>query len=174
MKYLNKCQGLFGQERLIQVLAFTVLAFLILITGCSKPASWLIPYIPPQYYQCMEATPGDLEKAYFSNYGDKTLATINYNDKMFIFKRIFVTDLMQQQFNEKGYFWVASSKCVPTAAGLVARIKSGDCIDIVGINRGIPKDPDYQWSLLMEDCYYLPAGELALPASGGATFSPGY
>ena len=157
-----------------RTLVITAILCLSFIIGCSKPSPYQIPLIPAEYYQCIEATPGDLEKAYFSNYGDRTLATINYNDKMFIFKGIFVTDLMQQQFKEKGYFWVASSKCVPGDAGLVARIKSGDCIDIVGINRGIPQDPDYRWSLLMEECYFLPAGALALPASGGATFSPGY
>lgn len=99
---------------------------------------------------------------------------MNYNNQSFVFKDLYWTEQMREQFQKLGYVWIACIKCVPSDPEAVMQLKPDAKIDIVGLNTGLPKDPDLNWSLLMISCYFLPAGSLALPAEGGATFAPGY
>ena len=132
------------------------------------------PNIPAAYYQCMEARPEDLEKAYFSNYGNRTLAEMNYNGQLFVFKNLCWSEDWRLQLQQLGHIWISCIKCIPADPEAVAQLKPDTIIDVVGLNTGVPADPTLGWSLVMTDCYFLPAGSIALPASGGATFAPGY
>ena len=152
------------------------IGWLVSVAACSATAFSVQapPMIPMAYYQCMEATPKDLADSYFSPYGNRWLAEFLYTDQKFVFKNIKV-DKQMLQTKGSNYIWVDNTiKCVAISADAVSKLKVGQSIDIVGVMRGIPKEAETQYSLLMTDCYLLPAGSLALPLSGGATFSVGY
>ncbi len=132
------------------------------------------PLLPAEYYQCLEAKPKELEAVYFSPYGLRWLADAMYLDLVFIFKGIEV-DRQVLDFRGADFIWVGQIKCMAQNPADVGKLRQGQVIDVVGINRGVPNMADMQFSLLMEGCYFLPAGALALPLEGGwQTFSASY
>ncbi len=167
-----------GSRRSCLVL-FSLLALLgaCLPAACRGPAyanQDIPPMLPPGYYQCLEAKPKELEAVYFSPYGLRWLADAMYLDLVFVFKGIAV-DKQMLDFRGPDFIWVGQIKCRAKNQADVGRLRQGQVIDVVGINRGVPNMADMQFSLLMEDCYFLPAGSLSLPVEGGwQTFSASY
>jgi hypothetical protein len=151
------------------------LVWVLSIAACAKPAylAQLPPILPPNYYQCVDSTAQAVEGAYFDPYGHRWMAEVQYNDQPFVFKNIEIVEGMMQS---KGpdYIWVDRTQCMAANPADIAKIKVGQVIDVVGIMRGVSKDPDKQMDLLMTDCYFLPAGSVTLPLPGGAVFSSGY
>lgn len=147
---------------------------LLAASACTKVTLEVAPTIPVNYYKCIQATPDDLEKAYFSNYGNRDLAEMNYNGQVFVFKSLIVTELALQQFNDLEYIWFGVVKCVPLDSGSFCPLKLDMHIDVVGVNQGVPDEADMKCSLLMTDCIFMPAGSLALPAGYAPAFIAGY
>jgi hypothetical protein len=131
----------------------------------------IVPYLPPSYYQCVEVLPVDIEKAYYSEYGNVANAAALYNGVTFIYKDQLVDAYMIREVN-KGWLWADLTKCPIINLDLAKQLKPGDRVDIVGtcVGRDLSQSP----GLVFRDCYVLYTGSLQLPAPGGATFSPAY
>ena len=145
-----------------------------------------IPYIPPSYYACIPVNIDDLQKNYFWPSGNLYKAEQAYNNQIFLFSGLRVSASMLVDDNTFDY---SCAHCIAMQPGAVGKLKAGDIIDIVGINRGpLPEaegqpltswfDPDGRviinifvngW-LYFADCIFLPAGSVQLPAPGGSAF----
>jgi hypothetical protein len=125
------------------------------------------PDIPIEYYQCQSVPAGDLVKAYYSRYQENAVARATFNDHIFVLKNIELTDKESAHLHSEGFIWVDMIKCFVTNTAYCARFKTGDKIDLVGVNHG---DTLEFMGLIFLDCYILPAGSLPLPAPeiGGA------
>jgi len=148
---------------------------LVPVTGCAQQAFLenLPPMLPANYYKCIESTTLQVQGSYFDPYGHRWVAEMTYNDQPFVFKDIEVFPSMIES-RGPDYLWVDRIRCKAVNPDDVAKLKVGQIIDVVGIMRGISKDPDLQLNLEMTECYFLPAGAVALPLPGGAAFVPGY
>jgi len=182
------------------VLVITLVSGLAFLTGSCKTNSGsiatqvsqaVIPYIPPSYYACIPTSIDDLFKAYFTRYGNLYLAEQAYNDQIFLFSGIRVVDSMLIDDNTLNY---GNAQIIAMQPGAVGKLKAGDFIDIVGINRGpmpfaegqpitswfdetgaiAPEKQNVQGWLNFTDCIFLPSGSVQLPAPGGAAFVPIY
>jgi hypothetical protein len=145
----------------------------LLISGCAN-GSFLFgppPYVPPEYYNCIQVEPKALVNVYFTGYGDFSKMEALYNDAYYIFKNVQVDERMFIGLNE-GYIWVDQVKCYLVDPDDMGNYKPGDKIDVVGLNKG--PTSYYIAGLTFKNCYVFPAGMLALPASPGGTFTPGY
>ena len=142
--------------------------------GCSKQAYManLPPFLPPQYYDCIEVTPMDLVTSYFSGYTNASAAELAYNDKYFVFKKLHLKDWMITDLSQ-GYIWAGSGiKCELVNVDDMKDFEIDDQIDVVGYNAGVTS---YEIpGLLFKDCYVLPTGAVKLPAVGGGGFNPAY
>ncbi len=162
-----------GVTRLI-ILTLTFCSVVMLAAACGAPSylSNLPDMIPASYYSCLDVSPKVILDAYYNQYGGRYLAEAQYNGQPFIFKNIEVTQSMIEG-QGTDYIWVDRVKCT-LATDFSRYIKEGKLVDIVGTMQGIPIDPDTPYSILMTDCYVIPAGSVALPLAGGATFAPAY
>jgi hypothetical protein len=150
-----------------------IVIFAMAFSGsCKKQGpSVVVPYIPPEYYDCIEAKPSDLIAAYYSQYGNMGHAEENYNNKYFVFKDQIVADWMIKDLGQ-GWIWLPGNiKCVLININDMKALKIGDRIDVVGYNTG-PMSLQVA-GLIFTNCYVLPAGTVNLPVGGG-TFSPVY
>jgi len=138
-------------------------------TTTSSPG--IVPFLPPAYYQCVEVLPVDIEKAYYSEYGNVANAEALYKGVTFVFKDQLVDAYMIREVN-KGWLWSDLTKCPIINIDLAKQMEPGDRVDIVGICTG--RDLTQSPGLVFRDCYVLYTGSLQLPAPGGATFSPAY
>jgi hypothetical protein len=161
-------------KTILSVLSAALAICLAAASACAKATLEAAPTIPVGYYKCMQATPDDLEKAYFSNYGNRDLAEMNYDGQVFVFKKLSVSELALQQYENLGYIWFGVVKCVPLDGGSVCPLKLDMLIDVVGVNQGVPDEPDMKFSLLMTGCVFMPADSLALPAGDAPAFVAGY
>jgi hypothetical protein len=133
-------------------------------TACAgAPQTRPLPALPPEYYQAAVATPADLVYAYYSKYMVISEAEVRYNNMVFVFKNITVTD-KTFAFKKDGYIQEDQIKCfVPDIMNDAKCFQVGDRIDIVGRNLG---DKFGEPGLILADSYILPAGAVALPAPG--------
>jgi hypothetical protein len=149
----------------------------------------IIPYIPPSYYACLQVNLDDLLKNYFTHYGNLDLAEQAYDGQIFVFNSIRV---MQSMIVDGDSFVVSNAQFIAMQPGAVAKLKVGDLIDVVGINRGpMPEaegKPLSDWFdangapliaivsgwLYFTDCIFLPSGSVVLPAPGAPAFVPLY
>ncbi len=165
-----------GLHKALAVLLLGSLCLLVPLTSCAGPAfsDQSAPVLlPAAYYQCYDVTPKAILAAYFDPYGHRWQAEEIYNNQPFIFKNVEV-DAQMLKYKGENFIWVDQIKCVAVSPGEVSKLKKGQMIDVVGLNRGIPNNSDMANSMLMEECYFLPAGSLALPLSGGGGFVAGY
>ena len=143
--------------------------------GCAKPLAYAVihpPFIPAQYYNCIDVTPDDLANAYFNNCAEIKLAENLYNELYFVFKDLELRSWMLTDLT-LGYLWVNSGiKCLLANPEVMRSFKLGEKIDLVGYNSGVGNDAHTE--LLFKDCYVMPAGSLQLPAAGGMEFVPTY
>jgi len=147
-----------------------VLTAMTAFCGCSgSEAISSPPYIPPNYYNCIEVKPIDLLKAYSVNYGDVTFAEQQYTNQVFVIKTIYIDRMMLTDADTFTYETIMFTALVP---GSVAQLRDGETIDIVGINRGMMME--YPGWLKFTDCLFLPAGSVQLPTPGGPAFAPLY
>jgi len=153
--------------------AALLLTGIIMTSSCAASAFRPIPLVPPAYLDCVQATPFDLEQAYFGNFGSRSLAAQIYNGKPVVLKNIEMTETMLKT-RDKNYVWVDSIKIISMVGNALARLKAGDVVDIVGINNGVM--PSNFWALYFTGSLFLPAGSVALPASGDSTmpYKAGY
>lgn len=138
--------------------------------GCAQKAS-AVQFIPPAYYDCIEAAPDILVNTYFTRYLNPGEAAVLYNGKFFVFKNITVTQEMLLRASE-GYIWFYLIKCCATDSSAPLKLKVGDVIDVVGMNLGTYAE--YPGTLQFSDCIFLPAGSVQLPAAGSAKFISPY
>ena len=151
----------------------TLLLMLIPSFSCAKQTMLAFPpYLPPEYYNCIEAKPSDLVIKYFSTYGNMANSEHEYNGQYFVFKNQLVQDWMLKELDQ-GWIWVEGNvKCELVNTADMKAYKIDDRIDIVGLNNGVMS---YSTAgLLFTKCFVLPAGVVALPASGGQGFVAGY
>jgi hypothetical protein len=113
----------------------------------------------------------EIEKAYYSEYGNSANAASLYNGVTYVFKDQLVDSYMIREVDE-GWLWADLTKCPIINIDLAKQLKPGDRVDIVGICTG--RDLTQSPGLVFRDCYVLYAASLQLPAPGGATFIPNY
>jgi len=92
---------------------------------------------------------------------------------VFVFKNIVILD-SALKFATDTYMWVNGViECFFLTPGSASQLKAGEVVDVVGIDVGVCKD--YTGTLMFNNCVFLPAGSVQLPApgSGGASI-PGY
>jgi hypothetical protein len=165
---------MYRHKSALQAICLGALLFILVMGSCSKGtfmASPPVPYVPVEYYSCIEVDPQVLLEAYYSNYNAVSQTEQKYNGKIFVFKNLEVTDT-QVTAMKKGYFWAYTNKCTFANSAAGKSYKVGDKVDVVGINQGLSNEFR---GLVFSDCYILPTGSVALPASGaGGSFSAGY
>jgi hypothetical protein len=179
------------------VLVISLLSGILFLTGSCKtttkatvpyiPPSNIVQYIPPSYYACISVSIDDLFKSYFTRYGNLYLAEQAYNDQIFLFSGLRVMASMLIDDNTLNY---GNAQFIAMQPGAVGKLKAGDLIDIVGINRGPmpeaegqplsswfdengainPSKQNVQGWLYFTDCIFIPSGSVQLPAPGGAAF----
>jgi len=151
-----------------------LLVFATMTTGgCSDKESTVAPpFVPPEYFDCIKVTPRELRDLYFVAYSDFMTVEAQYNDKYFVFKDLTIEDWMFKDIDE-GFIWVDLIKCYVVDVEKTKRFKTGDKVDVVGLNAG---PTCYQRAELeFVDCIVLPAGSVALPSDpDAATITPGY
>ena len=179
---------------ILMVLVISLVSGLALLTGSCKTATKAttteasIPYIPPSYYACIPASIDDLLKWYFTHYGNLYQAEQAYNDKIFLFSVCVVASMLV----DDNTLYYGNAQFIAMQPGAVGKLKAGDIIDIVGINRGpmpsVEGQPITAWFdengtpniafvqgwLYFTDCIFIPSGSVQLPAPGGAVFAPLY
>jgi hypothetical protein len=130
------------------------------------------PYLPPEYYNCIEVRPSELVIAYFSTYGNMAHSESEYNNRYFVFKNQIVEDWMIKELDQ-GWIWVEGNvKCELANVADMNAFNLGDRIDIVGLNAGVISYSSA--GLLFTKCIVLTAGAVELPAAGGPAFVGGY
>jgi hypothetical protein len=151
------------------------LCFILVLGACNRGAyiTQLPQALPISYYNCIEGVARQVQEAYYDPYGHGWQAQVLYDDQIFVFKNV---EIVQGMIDSRGdnYIWIDRIKCVANNPLDIKKLKVGEFVDVVGTMRGIPEDPDVVYSLLMDGCYFLPAGSLALPLPGGDVFVPGY
>ena len=136
----------------------------LLISGLSCSAAYIAPppAVPAAYYSAEEVAPAALVNAYYSNYMDRAAAEINYNDRIFILKGIELTDKQVERLETEPVIWVDLIKCNIINAEACSFFKSGDSVDVIGVNQGY--SPKESQGLVFNDCYVIPAGCLKIPS----------
>ena len=159
-------------RRLCGILFCSMLASSLIVGSCVRANITPVCYLPPEYYTCIPVVPDDLLNAYFHiNYGDRVLAAQQYNNAVFVFKGIMVVEGMCL-LSEKNILEVSTIRCVAAESGAVEKLKTGDIVDIVGINKGeLPGAVNW---LLFAACYFVPSGMVELPAAGSGVWTPTY
>ncbi len=154
------------------VIAISTILMLAGLAGCSKAYMATPPFVPAQYYDCLEVSPYQLVDIYFSNYANITMSEAQYNGHMFVFKNIRIEDWMLAHLDE-GWIWVDQIRCSLSSYFDWGILKAGNRVDVVGMNMGVRS---YERpGLAFEDCIVLPAGVVSLPADPGTgPIVPGY
>jgi hypothetical protein len=164
-----------GSYKKTALLIFMVLIILMLVTASCANRTYILnpaPFLPPEYYLATQVEPKALVNVYFTGYGDFTKTEAMYNDAVYVFKDVLVDKRMFIGLNE-GFIWVDQIKCYLVDPDDMKKYKAGDKIDVVGLNKG--PTSYYIAGLTFKNCYALPAGRVAIPASPGTgTFTPGY
>jgi hypothetical protein len=140
----------------------------VLQASCSAHAQPALAqqYIPPDYYNCSVTTPGDLGKAYFGRYNNIAAAEQEFNNQVFVFKNMVITD-SELKYATEDYLWLDNIiQCYFLNSGSARQLKVGEEVDVVGIDAGVCKD--YAKLLVFNGCIFLPAGSVQLPAGGGS------
>jgi hypothetical protein len=148
------------------VLMVTTLSSLTLYGACKQKEQLVVPpFLPPAYYDCLEARGSDLAIAYFSNYGNMSRSEFLYNDHYLVFKNQIVETWMIKELDQ-GWIWIEGNiKCLLTNVSTMKTFKLGDKIDVVGYNQGVIYGMQ---GLLFKDCIVMAAGSVQLPSSGEA------
>ena len=141
------------------------------LCGCAHAVSTAVPYLPPSYYDCIEVPPDTLVNNYFGPYGNRNIASENFDNQVFVFKNVKVTDDWFVNAAE-GYIYINVIKCDLSNSVDIKRFKTGDKVDVIGVNEGVLSV--IPAALEFKDCVILPAGTIQLPAGGAATFTSIY
>jgi hypothetical protein len=160
-------------QKKVTIFITLIVALILLTGGCSNRTFEFgpPPFIPPEYYTCVQVEPKALVNVYFTGYGDFTKMEAMYNDAYYIFKNVQIDERMFIGLNE-GYIWVDQVKCYLVDPDDMGNYKPGDKIDVVGLNKG--PTSYYIAGLTFKNCIVLPAGRVALPAGPSGSFTPGY
>jgi hypothetical protein len=156
------------------MIVMVILSMLLLVACANKVVFGAPPYLPPNYYDCTQVDPKALVSTYYVGNVDITSVRAKYNGVIFVFQDVLVNDRMFIGMDE-GYIWVDQIKCYLANPDKMKDFKPGDKIDVVGRNAG--QISPFIPGLVFKDCYVLPAGQIALPATPGAilgTFGPAY
>ena len=148
--------------------ALTSITLIILssLCGCiSLNAAPIVPYVPPEYYNCTETDTVTLYNAYYSRYANISMAAVEFDNQYYVFKNIKLEAPMLKTIND-GYFWVAYSqiKCYLAHPADMKRFKAGDKVDVVGFDIGVKLN---EAGLVFKDTLVMPAGTVQLPGPGG-------
>ena len=180
---------------ILMVLVVSLVSGLAFLTGSCKTNSGaiatqaIVPYIPPSYYACLPVSIDDLWRKYFWWHSNLYQAEQAYNGQMCLFSGVRVVASM---LGDDNTFYYSNAQLIAMQPGAVGKLKVGEMIDIVGINRGPMPEVEgkplsdwfdesgtpisvviYGW-LYFTDCIFIPSGSVQLPAPGGAAFAPLY
>ncbi len=149
-----------------------VLVTMSMLAACSTGYLDAPPALPPAYFDCSEVEPQKLVDAYYAPYMDINGAQRQYSNRIFVLKGIELTEAMQSEVGQS-YIWAGTSviKCYCVNIADLRHFRTGDRLDIVGVNQGISEDSSV---LVFTDCYLMRAGTLALPAQGSKEIISGY
>lgn len=175
IKSLNTNTDVFNISVWLPSVLYVIICLVLSITSCITPAyiNEVPPMLPASYYQCIYSSTQELEASYFGLYANQQTAEQKYKDSVLVFK--YVEILRGMTTNKgSGYLWVSKVKCVAANPADITKLQIGQLVDIVGVMRGISKDPGPEFSLVMTECYFLPAGLLAVPLPKGSAFGPAY
>jgi hypothetical protein len=153
------------------VVVFSAILLSSMASGCYKAAPISkMPDIPVAYYACISVNQDDLEKNYFSHYGNLDASEQAFNGAIFVFKNIKINQFMKV---DKNTLNVSTIQCVAMVPGSVSALKLGEYYDVVGVCDGpLPNSTQYATAgvygwLLFTGCIFVPSGTVDLPASGG-------
>ncbi len=156
-------------------LAFVFSVLLLGMTlsgGCTRAAAIAkMPDIPPNYYACIPVNQDDLEKNYFSHYGNLDASEQAFNGAIFVFKDVKVNQFM---IVDKSTLNVSTIQCEALVPGAVADLKLDQYYDVVGVCAGpLPNSSEYGTAgvygwLLFTGCIFVPSGTVDLPAPGSS------
>lgn len=141
------------------------------------------PYIPPEYYSCVEISAYEMAFTYWSPYSQRLreegspIPGEAYRGSTFILKNYLVTDYVLRD-KANGFIWIDMIKCYPLNPDSIKNVKLGTMIDVVGINMG-PELEDYgdyaDGNLIFNDCVFLAAGSVKIPSdTTGQVLVPAY
>jgi hypothetical protein len=124
-------------NEMIGIALLVIILFSMAFSGaCKKQEMQEIPYLSPEYYNCLEAVPSELVSAYFSNYGNMAHSESQLNKRYFVFKSQLVQDWTLKEMDQ-GWIWLEGNvKCVLVNISDMKYFKIGDKIDVVGYNMG--------------------------------------
>ncbi len=155
-----------------------ILTLLLAASGC-KPKQEVqaaLPYIPPNYYNCIQVATYEIAFSYWSPYSMRLkqegspIPGEAYRDLVFVIKNFPINDWSMTDI-DKGYVKIDMIKCYPLNPGDLKNVKAQTMMDIVGINKG-PEQENYtdfsEGTLIFKDCVFLPAGAVKIPAEEGA------
>jgi hypothetical protein len=137
---------------------------LILVTSLSCNVAYITPppALPADYYSAEEVVPAVLVNTYYSNYMDRSIAEISYNDKVFILKNIELSEKQVERLKNEPVVWVDLIKCNVINTEECSRFTTGDAVDVIGINQGY--SPKESQGLVFNECYIIPAGCVRIPS----------
>ena len=141
-----------------------ILSLIIIIpvtNSCSSRDFAPPPLIPAEYYKCQAVVAVDLVNAYYSNYFNISVSRVRFDNQIFVLKNIELSNDQITHLRKEGLIWVDLIECNLANAGDCGGFKTGDEVDVVGINSG-PSMEFYGLEFL--DCFMIPAGALKLPA----------
>ncbi len=141
------------------------------------------PYIPAEYYSCVEISAYEMAFTYWSPYSQRLkeegspIPGEAYRGQIYVLKNYLVTDYMLRD-RKNGFIWIDMIKCYPLNPSDLNNVKLGGMIDVVGINMG-PELENYteyaDGDLIFKDCVFLPSGSVKLPSdTGGQVLVPAY
>ena len=109
-------------NKLVIVFSALLLGF-TLLSGCTRVAAIArMPDIPANYYACIPVNQDDLEKNYFSHYGNLDASEHAFNGAIFVFKNIKVNQFM---IVNKSTLNVSTIQCDAMVPGSVSALKLG-------------------------------------------------
>jgi hypothetical protein len=162
-------------KKVVYTLLLIATLFITLFPGCKtapEEVNNALPYIPPAYYNCIQATAAEVAFSYWSPYSMRLknegspIPGEAYRDLVFVIKNYPITEWSLAEL-DKGYIRVDMIKCYPLNKADFAKIKPIFWADVVGINKG-PESENYtdfsEGTLVFKDCVVLPAGAVKIPA----------
>jgi hypothetical protein len=96
-------------NKFIQIFVTIVVIAPAIISGCASRHVNAVPFLPPVYYNAIEANPQELINAYYyaglPGYIDIREPEARYNNKVFVFKNVLIDEWVIREL-DKGWIWL--------------------------------------------------------------------
>jgi hypothetical protein len=159
-------------KSILIILAVVSITVILLGAGCAGPSAQVVPYVPPQYWNSMEVTPGDIKLAYEGRYGDFYEPNAIFKGQSIVFKNIELTNEMLE-YVDKGYMYVEGVKLEFDNPEEWSQLRSGSKVDVAGFCKGLEMGAEIILLTLTESIY-VPAGVVDLSGGDGDLIIPVY